>query len=108
MTDERERRIRERAYAIWEREGRPRGREREHWEQAAAELAAEDDGAIEAAELDAGSTITLSPGGRGRRRHRIDAGAAASAGGGLADGPRRPKRKAPGGRPPRDLPPTTG
>lgn len=30
--------IRERAYRIWEQEGRPEGRAREHWEQAAREL----------------------------------------------------------------------
>jgi hypothetical protein len=33
-------RIRERAYAIWEQTGRPEGRERQHWEQAARELLA--------------------------------------------------------------------
>jgi hypothetical protein len=33
-----EQRIRERARAIWEREGRPEGREKEHREQAAREL----------------------------------------------------------------------
>ncbi|HEY0835645.1 MAG TPA: DUF2934 domain-containing protein [Azospirillum sp.] len=33
--------IRERAYAIWEREGRPEGRHGEHWEQACRELSAE-------------------------------------------------------------------
>jgi len=32
--------IRERAYAIWEREGRPEGRERQHWERAAREILA--------------------------------------------------------------------
>ena len=32
--------IRERAYGIWEREGRPHGRELEHWLQAESELAA--------------------------------------------------------------------
>lgn len=31
--------IRQRAYAIWESEGRPEGREREHWSRAEAELA---------------------------------------------------------------------
>jgi hypothetical protein len=35
-----ETRIRERAYAIWEHEGRPEGREREHWERAAREILA--------------------------------------------------------------------
>src|SRR5689334_23583134 len=32
--DETEQRIRERAYRIWEEEGRPEGRDREHWERA--------------------------------------------------------------------------
>jgi DUF2934 family protein len=38
---DRDGRIRQRAYEIWEREGRPHGRDREHWRQAEAELAAE-------------------------------------------------------------------
>ena len=33
--------IRDRAHAIWEREGRPSGRDRDHWLQAAWELAGE-------------------------------------------------------------------
>lgn len=33
--------IRDRAYLIWEREGRPHGRDYEHWVQAQIELAAE-------------------------------------------------------------------
>jgi DUF2934 family protein len=40
----REQRIRERAYAIWERAGRPHGRDRDHWRQAERELAADADG----------------------------------------------------------------
>jgi hypothetical protein len=32
-------RIRQRAYEIWEREGRPEGREQAHWEQAEREVA---------------------------------------------------------------------
>lgn len=35
--DDREQRVRNRAYDIWEQEGRPSGREREHWEQAERE-----------------------------------------------------------------------
>lgn len=31
---EREERIRQEAYRIWEQEGRPKGREREHWKEA--------------------------------------------------------------------------
>ncbi|HZU89918.1 MAG TPA: DUF2934 domain-containing protein [Stellaceae bacterium] len=37
----REQRIRERAYAIWEGEGRPAGRADAHWLQAEAEIAGE-------------------------------------------------------------------
>jgi len=36
----REQRVRERAHAIWEREGRPEGREKRHWAEAEAELRA--------------------------------------------------------------------
>ena len=35
-----------RAYFIWEREGKPQGREQQHWLQALAELKAERDKAI--------------------------------------------------------------
>jgi hypothetical protein len=38
MSDERERNIRDRAYAIWEKEGRPDGKSLEHWLQAEAEI----------------------------------------------------------------------
>ncbi len=31
--------IRERAYALWERSGRPHGRDKDHWFQAAKEVA---------------------------------------------------------------------
>ena len=30
--------VRERAYAIWEAQGRPEGRDQEHWDQAAREI----------------------------------------------------------------------
>jgi len=35
--EDREARIRHRAYAIWESEGRPDGREQAHWDQAERE-----------------------------------------------------------------------
>ena len=40
MTEDRERRIRERAYALWEQEGRPEGRHEHHWRQASQEAGA--------------------------------------------------------------------
>ena len=39
-----EERIRRRAHAIWEREGRPEGRREEHWAQARREIEAEEGG----------------------------------------------------------------
>ncbi|MBP2226834.1 hypothetical protein J2847_000101 [Azospirillum agricola] len=42
MADDLESRIRARAHAIWEREGRPEGREAAHWELASEEIAIED------------------------------------------------------------------
>jgi hypothetical protein len=44
MADDRdiERRIRERAYRLWEAEGRPEGRAAQHWEQARMIVALED------------------------------------------------------------------
>jgi hypothetical protein len=41
MEPDKEARIRERAYEIWVSEGRPHGRDAEHWQKAEAEIAAE-------------------------------------------------------------------
>lgn len=38
MANDRERRIRERAYRLWEQEGRPEGRHEHHWTQASQEV----------------------------------------------------------------------
>lgn len=42
MSEERSKRIGQRAYEIWEREGRPTGRDMEHWYHAEAEIAREE------------------------------------------------------------------
>jgi hypothetical protein len=42
--DEWQQKVRERAYAIWEREGRPEGGAEQHWAQAVEELRAEEQG----------------------------------------------------------------
>jgi hypothetical protein len=42
MTDDRHNRIRVRAHAIWETQGRPHGADRQHWDQATREIDAED------------------------------------------------------------------
>ncbi len=44
MNQPRDQEIERRAYAIWERDGRPEGREKEHWRQAEQELAGEQGG----------------------------------------------------------------
>jgi hypothetical protein len=40
--EEREHRIRERAYFIWKEEGKPEGRHLDHWERARAHIEEED------------------------------------------------------------------
>ena len=45
----REERIRQRAHEIWEREGRPEGREQQHWYQALEEIMVEEEGSLSSA-----------------------------------------------------------
>ena len=42
MDEQRTQRVRERAHEIWEREGKPEGRELEHWQMALTETDAEE------------------------------------------------------------------
>ena len=46
---DREERIRQRAHEIWEREGRPEGREQQHWYQALEEITVEEEGSLSSA-----------------------------------------------------------
>ena len=39
MADDRDAQIRQHAYRLWQQEGEPHGRDREHWERAERELA---------------------------------------------------------------------
>ena len=41
MADDREERIRQRAYDLWQREGAPEGRDQDHWHEAVAPIDAE-------------------------------------------------------------------
>lgn len=43
MDKDKEQKIRERAYRIWQDEGRPNGKDREHWERARQEIREEAD-----------------------------------------------------------------
>ena len=71
MDSDKEARIRERAYEIWVREGRPHGKDAEHWQKAEAEIAAQ--GGAVADRAAAGSkprtetpgTATVAPGSGG-------------------------------------------
>ena len=56
-------RIRRRAHAIWEREGRPDGRQQEHWAQARRAIEAEERTAPLRAAADAAPTPTAPDGG---------------------------------------------
>ena len=38
MSDDRDQRVKERAYELWENEGRPAGRHDDHWDQARREI----------------------------------------------------------------------
>lgn len=59
MSPEQEDRIKQRAYEIWEREGRPDGRGDAHWSMAVQEIRAED-GWVDDAAVSAGPTDDLS------------------------------------------------
>lgn len=64
MLDERERKIRAKAYELWESAGRPGGREKEHW--------AEAERLVDADEAQASSVKPRAP-----RRNKANAGEAA-------------------------------
>jgi Protein of unknown function (DUF2934) len=76
-----EERIRTRAYELWEAEGRPGGREVEHWLQAAQEVAAEDGGGVGETPAPAPVRRTRSASGSGtaRRTAKVAPSAAAPA-----------------------------
>ena len=84
MTD-REQWVQQRAYALWETEGRPDGRDRAHWEQAERELstaAAPEQTALEAApaaEPVAESPVGESPVGESKGKTRRAAAKSATA-----------------------------
>lgn len=90
VPEDRTERVRRRAYELWERAGRPSGRDAEHWAQAEQEVLAEDGGA--AAQATGLATGDLGPGGDSIG---AVAGSATATGIGYAGGDARP----PGARP---------
>lgn len=100
MTPDRDKRIQMRAYEIWEREGRPEGRERSHWEQARSEIDAEGGaGADQSYSAEAGGYGASSEGQMvgGMTEGRPDATPQgfddAGSAGGMAPGAKRPRRQ---------------
>jgi hypothetical protein len=67
MAADRDARIRERAHAIWEREGRQHGQHDRHWAQAVAEIDAEDAQARQDAAKEAAPTKDETAKGGGKR-----------------------------------------
>jgi len=64
MPDDRDERIRRRAHEIWEREGRPHGKDAEHWERAAREIDGEAAAAAQPGNAFPGKARTRAGGGR--------------------------------------------
>ena len=60
MLDAREERIKAKAHALWEADGKPKGRDREHWVQA-AQLLEEEERAAARAENDPDAASTNDP-----------------------------------------------
>jgi hypothetical protein len=52
-----EQRVRERAYELWERAGRPEGTSAQHWAQAEAEISAEEQGLDEEIKREADGAV---------------------------------------------------
>lgn len=88
MASDLEKRVRERAYEIWESEGRPEGRQHEHWQQARAEFS---EAKAEAAAGTVGGARKAKPTGEGGQASR----AKAKPGGGAS----KPKSSAKSGSP---------
>jgi hypothetical protein len=96
MATDRDEDLRNRAYRIWESEGRPDGMEAEHWARAERELAAEAAGGSPA------EAAPASPAGRSRKKRA--ATAEEPAGPVAAAGPMRKKRASATAAKPRTTP----
>ncbi|GGH18345.1 hypothetical protein GCM10007036_20440 [Alsobacter metallidurans] len=77
MDEELKQRIRVRAHEIWMNEGRPHGRDQDHWDQAFRELSASGGAAAEAVETQA-SAGAAAKSGRGGRSKKAPPGSTAS------------------------------
>jgi hypothetical protein len=71
MNPEKQRRIEQRAYALWQAEGQPHGQHEEHWRRAMHELEAEEEtssAAMQRLLRRASSNGTVATGGRSPKR----------------------------------------
>ena len=75
MNDDREHQVRQRAYALWESEGRPEGRHEEHWHRAHGEFG--QDAAAPAADTEVTDTSAV-PKPKAARRKPVAASPAAA------------------------------
>ena len=90
---EKEERIRARAYALWEQQGRPEGRQSENWDQARREIEQEDaDGLRSTVTETIGLAVGAEPVEPKPRRRTMPQEEAAQK-------PSRPGKKAPSGTP---------
>ena len=80
MSDDREERIRRRAYEIWEAEGSPGDRHEQHWQRATGEIDAASDAPAPEVSLDSGADGEgLAPAGTKRSRPKPGAAKAGPA-----------------------------
>jgi Protein of unknown function (DUF2934) len=80
MKDDREQWLKRRAYAIWQTEGCPNGRDCEHWAQAEREFSAEQATAQNTASLDSAVAPLATNAKRGRRAAAKTVATSASSG----------------------------
>ncbi|WP_298090295.1 DUF2934 domain-containing protein [uncultured Sphingomonas sp.] len=92
---EREKKVRDRAYALWQAEGEPHGRDQHHWSQAELELGADDaDAAAEPADSPAADTpLTDTQASAPAAAEPADSPAASKARATPARKPRKPRAK---------------
>ena len=76
MNDDREHQVRQRAYALWESEGRPEGRHDEHWHRANAGLGQDAPAAENAPQQQTAAVAETKP--KPARRKPVAAGRAAA------------------------------
>ena len=93
MTATNEQKVRERAYFIWEREGRPQGKELEHWQAALRELGIEINGTNRAVAKPVASSSERKPAPSRRSRIKAIVAEAKDALEGAAQEIIKPKRK---------------